>query len=54
MHNADRTEVHCEKHDDQTMSKVFHALKRIVEDDDTVLDAINEMLNDGILFRERG
>jgi hypothetical protein len=38
---------------DQTMAKVFQALKRVVEDDDTVLDAINEMLNDGILFRER-
>lgn len=42
-----------EYHDDDTMRKVHNALGRAGLTEVQIRDAINEMQNDGILFRER-
>lgn len=42
------------RHDEQTLFKVRDSLLKVGLDDNEVDDSINEMLNAGILFRERG
>lgn len=42
-----------EIHNENTLFKVFAALRRLM-DDELATCAINEMQNEGILFRERG
>lgn len=46
-------ELVATQHTDQTMHKVFDALKKLGLADRLVIDAIHEMQNNGILFRER-
>jgi hypothetical protein len=50
--HSDNLKCVCEWHDDQTMRKVYNALIRSGLDHDAAMNAINEMQNAGILFRE--
>lgn len=38
---------------EQTMFKVYKSLRKIGLDEDKAIDAMNEMQNEGILFREK-
>jgi hypothetical protein len=42
-----------EKHDDQTLNMVSIGLREAGLDEDQIMTAINSMLNNGILFREK-
>ena len=41
------------RYDDQTLQKVYEAMRKVGLDDAEVGDAVLEMQNAGILFRER-
>lgn len=50
--NTTNTNI-LERHDEGTVKKVYHALLQTGLTNNQALDAINEMQNVGILFRER-
>lgn len=50
--NPPPPEMASETHNDNTMLKVYNSLRRAGLSDQQVNDAVNQMQNDGILFRE--
>lgn len=50
----DNPKVDVEYHDDQTMKKVYNALHRTGLTPTQVMDAVNSIQNEGVLFREAG